>query len=94
MLTVELKINGKTIGTIDATRRPELDDGDTARYWTHMHHDETSGVTTVRTQFITHKPADGAWELVRKIITDPATPRRVETAAQTPQEPWHGKTTS
>lgn len=71
MLTIELKINGTTIGTIDAIRRTEMDAGDTAYYWTHMSHDQANGVHTGRSRLITHKPADGAWELVRKILEDP-----------------------
>lgn len=82
MLSVEMKINGKPIGTVEATRHPEFDDGDTARYWTHMDHDRraTHGDQTGRSRFITHKPEDGAWELVRKILTDP--PAQVATVEE------------
>ena len=87
MLTVEMKINGKSIGHVTA-RRVDVGGGDNgdddglgagdtgeATYWTEMRYDRTDtkhNDIVGRHVLVTHNPEDGAWELVRKIIEDPS----------------------
>ena len=72
MLTVELKVNNTTIGTIEA-RRIQCGRPDTGpqRYWTTMRLDRTATVNRDvigRSRIVEHDPADDAWALIRKVL--------------------------
>lgn len=70
-LELELRVNGKLIGTIDVRR--QLDDPSRERplYRANVREIHASGKeVTGRANWIEHDPQQGAWELIRAVLEE------------------------
>ncbi|MCQ4119905.1 hypothetical protein [Rhodococcus tibetensis] len=67
-LHLDLKVNGKTIGTFEAVNIPFLGTEGKARYRVDLRRIKDSGEVQGTTAMVDHNPDDGAWELLRKSL--------------------------
>lgn len=67
VLSFELKVNHRVVGTVEASRVLGSERDGTVEYWAKVRHEmpnEVRGKTTL----VRHNPDDGAFELVRKVL--------------------------
>ena len=69
MLTFELKVNNRVIGTVEASRVLGTERDGSVEYWIKVRHEMPNEIQG-KTVLVRHNPDDGAFELARKILNN------------------------